>query len=529
MLKGLCDKLKMFRKNLTLRQILLSSSVMDFEEYTENTNTGILFPPKDHSFENLKAFAKNSLRMITKGPLFFLLVSFVTLWGILLGMQNWIPTYQGQFLLHIETATDLTMPPTVWTDWQNRLLNNPKIKQALKNEAQLLSAQTQNPFLKAQLTLQSFINPVAKISSPLTQDTIQARLRQAIRVNALSKTSYEVNLQDANLMLLGTLWSELPQALQPHLDSLPSNQKALVTVQDLQSQPFSLDHFLQTKNRTFNIAMFFGLLMSLFATYKWVQNLARLEEQELRMTFPFSVLGLLPKLDDQTSPTVVNDAFELLRTNISMQRSVFSFSSLTLIWPFDKQGQNEFLTRLASDFGKTNKKVLVIETAPNTLSKHYACENHKGLTDLHNLIKTSVPQSNNENAVFWKMYEYVFGTEEKFYCMPYGQAVVAENLLFEKYNFRRILNVLKKHFSLLILNVPSHIDYTNTLAWTTVNDATLLVANYQNNASVADKDHLKSIACSQRFLLGGILLDVPMESQGQQILKYDKPVAAKAS
>ena len=505
---------------------------LNLEEYTENTNTGILFPPKDHSFENFKAFFYNSLRMFTKGPVFFLLVSFVMTWGVIVGLQNWRPNYQGQFLFNLESATPIVVPSAAWSDWQKSLLSNAKIKQVFKSEFDVALSQSQNPFVRAKNILESLVNPVINLKTairPVTQENMLKRLRQAISIKNLDNNKFEVRLQDFNPVLLTSILTELPNALKTHLDTQPSNQASTVTIQKQQENAFSIDQFLTVKNWTLQIALAFGLLLSVVATYQWTKRLAQFEEQALRMTFPFSVLGLLPKLDDQTSPTVVNDAFELLRTNISMQRSVFSFSSLTLIWPFDKQGQNEFLTRLASDFGKTNKKVLVIETAPNTLSKQYACENHKGLTDLHNLIKESAPQSEKENEVFWKMYEYVFGTEEKFYCMPYGQAQVAESILFEKYNFRRMLNVLKKHFSLLILNVPASTDFTNTLAWTTVNDATLIVANYQNNASVADKDHLKSIACSQRFLLGGILLDVPMESQGQQILKYDQPRSAKAS
>lgn len=459
--------------------------------------------------------------MFRKGPLFFTLVTSVMTWGIILGLQNWTPTYQGHFLFNVESP----MPTgSTVTGWMQKLQDSPKIKQVLKSEEELKTQRLKNPYFYAQWQLNSIVNPWAQsrfLTRPITQDHIASRIKRAVNIAAVADSAYSVQLQDSNLQLLNTILAELPLMINQDQNS--------TSVQNLQDVTFSNANYLNLKDWTFKIGLTISVLLGLILTYKWTTHLSNLEEEELRMTFPFSVLGLLPKLNDNTSPTVTNDAFELLRTNISMQRSIFSFSSLTLIWPFDKSAQNDFLTRLACDFGKTNKKVLVIETTAHTLSKQYACENHKGLTDLHTLIKESAPQSEKENEVFWKMYEYVFGTEDKFYFMPFGQSEVAESILFEKYNFRRLLNVLKKHFSLLILNAPNHLDVTNTLPWTTVNDATLLVANYKNNASVADKDQLKIISCAQRFLLGGILLDVPLEAQSQQILKYDIQSAARAS
>jgi len=489
-----------------------------FEEYTENTNTGILYPPKDHSFENIKTILQNLVWMFVKGWPLFLTTSLVIFYASLLSISLWPQIYKGQF----KTSVVLSQKSEnkIFTDWQKSLADDPEIISILNSEKKHLASQMANPFWRWQKQIQILFIPWSSTLSEIfnTQKPFD-RVKQAISWRKEAK-NFVFTLQDINPFFLGALAQKAPESLENILQKYDPANTSPASWLAFSDPPFSLKSFSTHRDLSFYISLAFGFLLSFILNYFWSSALKKNEEHDLKMTFPFSVLGLLPQKNEDTSPTVLNDAFELLRTNISMQRSIFAFSSLTLIWPFNSGAQNEFVTRLALDFGKTNKKVLVIETIPESLSKQYACEKHKGLTDFHELIKSAPPHSEKENEIFWKLYEYVFGTEEKFYCMPFGQSQVAKELLFEKYNFRRILNILKKHFSLLILNVPQNIDVSKTLPWTTVNDASLIVANYQKNASVADKDRLKEIACAQRFLLGGILLDVPFTVQGQELVKY---------
>ncbi len=484
---------------------------MHWEEYTENTNTGILHPPKDHSFDTLKSVVRQVKIMFQEGFWLACLVGMTGFGAVLLATSSWQSRYAAEFQI-----PDFEADSGVRAAWIDSLTKDKGVTDTLRLEQSAQKLLWQNPFYKAQSLILAGLPPfqaVIPANWNLDQDQIQARLENLLRVTG-SGTDFSIRLADRNSHLL----QAVKNGLEAQLKNQTGRKSNLIAVGP---SAFSKEQELSRFHKIQTASWLAVALLTLLITYRLSPKLAKNTAQELPLAFPFPILGLLPENDPDVSPTVLNDAFELLRTNVSMQRSVFSFSSLTLVWPFETNGSTDFLTRMASDYGKTAKKVLVIETAPQTLTAAYGHTSHKGLTDLHFVVKESPPQSEKENEIFWKLYEYVFGTEEKFYCLPYGQASVAPEILFEKYNFRRILNLLKKHFSLILFNTPSGIDLKKALPWSTVQDATLIVANYKKHSTVAYKDELKEITCAQRFLLGGVLVDTPLSTNAAQILKYD--------
>lgn len=482
---------------------------MSVEEYTENTNTGVLHPPKDHSFENLKGFAGTFWQTLTRGQLVWLFAFFCLFSASFLFVESQSLTYESRPSFQIE---------------------NPSLKIASQLQNMLADAEFHNSFLNQQPVLEALQAPLPTSYSTLATWHLSAvlfpvpykvsskdlslgqeRIASALKSATVSAETLKIQATETSPQLLSAVMATLPSRANLWLEkkgAISRLSEPAVTA------TISARTFLSARKQTLWFILGFSALVGFVISYFLVEDALKNEQKDLRLTFPFPILGMLPEKDDNQSPTIANDAFELLRTNVSMQRSVFSFSSLTLIWPFERDNQEEFINRIATDYSKMAKKVLVIETASNTSREKL------GLTDLHYLIKESKPHSEEENDIFWKLYEYVSGTPDKFYVMSYGRANVAEEILFEKYNFRRILNLLKKHFSLVILNCPEHVDPSQTLPWTTISDATLIVANYRKHNRVGLKDQLKDIACSQRFLLGGVLTDVPVEETQAEILNY---------
>lgn len=491
------------------------------DEFTENTNTGILHPARDHSFENVKLFFKNLKKTAQHGPIFFALFAFCCLWGTLLGTEIWPLVYEGQASFQWPQAEPVLNVASS-QDLATAFLNNKNVIAILKSEKD--AYKTSRPIfntIQAELKKSFLPNGILHYFKNHSQSkTPLHRISDALSIEKL-QNSYRFTVRDTNPRLAQELYNALPLSVA----FLAQKQNLNLTTENYKEGGFfilSTNTYLANRSLVFNFFLFSGTVLALIFAY-WVSNSSQLgAKEDLSLAFPFPILGMLPEKDTSLSPTLLNDAYELLRTNVSMQRSIFSFSSLTLIWPFDHSQKNEFLHRIASDYSKTSKKVLVIETS-QVNETAYPSPNALGLTDLHYVIKNSVDEEENENSIFWKLYEYVVGTEEKFYYMPFGKAKVAPEILFEKYNFRKILNLLKKHFSLVIFNSPEHVDINQTLPWTTVSDATLIVANYQKHNTVAMKDILKDIACNQRFLLGGVLTEVPVDnSVPAKILSYQE-------
>lgn len=218
--------------------------------------------------------------------------------------------------------------------------------------------------------------------------------------------------------------------------------------------------------------------------------LGKIEKEEIKSNKPTSYIT--------QKDNVINELKKIV-ANIEFSKVVQKPSTIFITGTEEGVGTSYIISNLALRYAKTGKRVLIIDSDFNNgvQSKIFNIPASKvGLTEI-------IARISDVNVI--DISRYTNEVEENVFLIPVGEAIIEEELFISD-KAQTILDLLTKHFDIILIDGKPITKSSSAITWANASDATVLVLE-NNNAKIKSLVEAKESIEAVNGKISGVILN----------------------